>query len=76
MTLYGGRIVLSDRERLRIDVITHAAEVVATCRQLAAQEPSGIGRAKYAQIAEYAELVFEQMKIHDRLAPAFAGRLD
>jgi hypothetical protein len=31
---------------------------------------------EYAQIAVYAELVFEQEKTPDRRAPAFAGRLD
>ena len=68
--------MLSDHDRLRLDVITHASEVIATCRLLASQEPHGLGRAKYAQIAEYAELVYEQVRTHDRRASAFAGRLD
>jgi hypothetical protein len=68
--------VLSDHDRLRLDVITHASEVIATCRLVASQEPRGIGRAKYARIAEYAELVYEQVRTHDRRASAFAGRLD
>jgi hypothetical protein len=65
-----------DHEQLRLDIVHHAAGIVATCRLLAHEEASGEGKAKYKQLGEYAELVLEQAKSTASRAPLFAGRLD
>ena len=71
-----GSALHSEHERLRLDVLDYAAEIITTCRVLAAQEPTGDGRARYTQLAEYAELVMAQAHSSDRRPPRFAGRLD
>jgi hypothetical protein len=65
-----------DHEQLRLDIVHHAAEFVATCRLMAREEPCGEGKAKYMQLGEYAELVFEHAAASESRPPNFAGRLD
>ena len=65
-----------DHEQLRLDIVHHAAEIVATCQLLAREEACGEGKAKYKQLGEYAELVPEQANSTASRAPLFAVRLD
>jgi hypothetical protein len=65
-----------DHEQLRLGIVHHAAEMLATCRLLADEEACGEGKAKYKQLGEYAELVLEQANSTASRAPLFAGRLD
>lgn len=66
----------SDHEQLRLDIVRQAAQILASCRQLAYEEEDGEGKAKYKQLGEYAELVMEQAEWARFRPPTFVGRLD